>query len=174
VNERRQRAVRAAATGVVALGTLALVSGCGAKTSVEGAQTAVTAAQTALPAAQGALPAVQATAQAGATALAGALSEAQAIGGQLQLLLAGSSVELTTAPAGAANDAITDVTINATDSHGTLAQLDVASRQAAASAAMIGVGQYYPRASVSLTVRDAAGATLVSGTKPLGQAPAFQ
>jgi hypothetical protein len=174
VNERRQRIERACVIGLVALGALSVASGCGAKTSQEGAQTAIAVAQTALPAAQAGLPAVQATAQAGATAVAGVLSNAQAISAQLQMLLGGSSVDLETAPAGAANDAITDVTIKATDSRGTLAQLDTASRQAAASAAMVGVAQYYPRASIAVTVRDAAGATLISGTKPIGQSPTFQ
>jgi hypothetical protein len=166
--------VRAFVIGLVASSALAVASGCGARTSAEGAQTAISAVQTVLPAAQAAVPAVQATAQAGATAVAGVLSDAQAISAQLQLLLAGSSVDLKTMPAGAANDAVTDVTINATDSRGTLAQLDTASRQAAASAAMVGVAQYYPGASISVTVRDATGTPLISGTKPLGQSPTFQ
>jgi hypothetical protein len=166
--------VRACVIGLVALGALALASGCGAKTSAEGAQTAIAAAQTALPGIQSALPGVQATAEAGATAVAGVLTDAQAITGQLQVLLAGANVEIKTMPAGAANDAITDVTISGTDARGALAQLDSGARQAAVSAAMTVVAQYYPKATITITVRDTAGAPLVSGTKALGQAPAFQ
>jgi hypothetical protein len=174
VNERRQRAARAVVTGLVTLSALALASGCDARTSAEGVQTAVAVAQTALPAVQTVLPGVQATAQAGATAVAGVLSDPQAIIAQLQVLLAGSSVELTTLPAGAGNDVVTEVLISATDTRGALGQLDAHSRQAAAGAAMVVVAQYYPKASISLAVNDSAGAALISGTKAAGQAPTFQ
>src|ERR1051325_8700577 len=44
-------------------------------------------------------------------------------------ILAGAAVNVDTQPAGAANDAVTEVTIGATDTRGTLAQLDAISRR---------------------------------------------
>jgi hypothetical protein len=144
LKQARQRAI----FSVLLLGLLA--SGCEARSSVEAAQTAVVAVQTAVPISQSAFT----------TALQG--------------LLAGANLSITTAPDGASTDAVTQLTIRATDTQGTLAQVDVRARQAAVTGALALAAQYYPNATISLTVSDASGATLVSGSKAPGQAPAVQ
>jgi hypothetical protein len=174
VNERRQRPVRALVTGLVILGVLAVSSGCEVRSSVEGAQTAVAVAQTALPMAQTVMPGFQATVQAGATLAVGVMSDPQAVKASLQVLLGGSTVDLKSVPTGAPNDAVTQLTISATDTRGTFGQLDARTRQAAGGAAMLLVAQSYPKAAVSLTVIDSTGGPLVSGTKAPGEAPSLQ
>jgi hypothetical protein len=163
------------------LGTLALSSGCdpgasigGAQTAVVVAQTAVGVAQTALPALQTSLPGIQATAQAGATQVAAVLSDPQAINAQLQLLLAGATIDVKPTPAGAANAAVMELAITATDTRNTLAPMDSNTRQATASAAMQLLAQYYPKATISLKLVDGKGGPLLSGTKAPGESPAFQ
>ena len=167
--------------GLMVLGVLALGSGCdagasvgSAQTAVVVAQTAVNVAQTALPGLQTSLPGIQATAQAGATQVAAVLSDPQAISAQLQLVLAGATIELNPTPVGVANSAVTALAITGTDTHSTLAQMDSATRQATASAALVLVAQYYPNATLSLTLVDSQGGPLLSGTKAPGGAPAFQ
>lgn len=166
--------IPAVGTSIVALGLLTLVGGCQAGSSVEGAQTAITVAQTALPGLQTSLPGVQATAQAGATLISGVLSDPQAINAQLQALLAGVTIDATMTPHGAANDAITQVSVTGTDARGTFALMDGRARQATTTGALLLLSQYYPNAMVSLTVVDGGGATLASGTKAPGQAPSVQ
>jgi hypothetical protein len=151
-----------------------LAGGCQAGSSLESAQTAITMAQTALPGLQTALPGVQATAQAGATLVSGVLSDPQAINAQLQALLAGVTIEAKTTPDGAANDAVTQVSVTGTDTRGTFAQMDARARQATATGAMLLLAQYYPNASIALTVVDGAGGSLLSGTKSPGQSPSVQ
>ena len=164
----------ALATGIAALGLLTLVSGCQAGSSVESAQTAIAVAQTALPGLQTALPGVQATAQAGATLISSVLSDPLAINAQLQALLAGVTIDARTTPDGAPNDAVNQVNVTGTDARGTFAQLDGRTRGATMTGALLLVGQYYPNATVSLTVVDSAGGTLASGSKAPGQAPSVQ
>jgi hypothetical protein len=148
----------------VSLGTSA---GCQARSTIDAAQTAVSAAQTALPGAQ-------ATAQAAATAVSDTLATAQPVIQTVQGLLSGASLEVTTTPEGAEPATVTDVVVTGTDSHATLAQLDPRARQAAASAALLALGQYYPNATIHLKVVDASGAPLVSGTRSPGQQPSVQ
>jgi hypothetical protein len=167
VNRGRQRAWVPVVTGLVVLAGLGLSAGCEARSSVEAAQTAVVAAQTVLPAAQS-------TAQAGATLVAGIVTDVQTVNGQLQALLGGVQVALSVSPPGAANDAATSVELAATDATGRFGQLDQPSRQAAASGALVLLGQYYPNANLTLTVRDPAGVTLISGSRAPGQAPRLQ
>jgi hypothetical protein len=174
VNERRQRVARALATSTLALSILTLAGGCEARSSIEAAQTAVSVSQTSLPGLQTALPGLQATAQAGATQVLVVLSDPRAINAQLQALLAGSTVDVKTAPDGAASDSVTNVTVLGTDTQGNFAQLDTRSRQTTSSGALLVLGQYFPKANISLTVVDSGGATLISGTKAPGQLPAFQ
>ena len=171
MNERRQRVVRALGTGIVTLGLLTLVGGCQAGSSVESAQTAITMAQTALPGLQTSLPGVQATAQAGATLISSVLSDPLAINAQLQALLAGVTIDAKTTPDGAANDAVSQVSVTGTDARGTFAQMDARARGATTMGALLLVGQYYPNATVSLTVLDGSGGTLASGSKAPGQGP---
>jgi hypothetical protein len=66
------------------------------------------------------------------------------------------------------------VVVKATDARGNLAQLDSRARQAAVATAMLAVAQYYPNATVSLTLVDGSGSVLQSGSKAVGQAPAIQ
>jgi hypothetical protein len=160
------------AGAIVAL--LCASSGCEARSSADAVQTAVSLAQTAVPGIQTALPGVQATAQAGATAVVGVFSDPQVINTQLQLLLVGASVDVATTPPGAPNEAVSDVVVKATDGRGNLTQLDSRARQAAVAAAMLAVAQYYPSATVSLTLVDSSGGVLQSGSKAVGQAPAVQ
>ena len=168
-------------TGLVVLGALALSSGCdvgasvgGAQTAVVVAQTAVGVAQTALPAMQTSLPGIQATAQAGATMVAAVMSDPQAINAQLQVLLAGATVEVKPTPAGATGDAVEQLAITGTDTRNSLTQMDSNTRQATAGAALLLVGQYYPKATISLTLVDTKGGPLLSGTKAPGEGPSFQ
>jgi hypothetical protein len=161
-------------SGVVALVLLMLAGGCQAGSSLDSAQTAVAVAQTALPGLQTALPGVQATAQAGATLVSGVLSDPQAINAQLQALLAGVTIEAKTTPDGAANDAVTQLSVTGTDTRGTFGQMDARARQGTATGAMLLLGQYYPNASIALTVVDGSGASLISGTKSPGGAPSVQ
>jgi len=163
------------------LGALGLSSGCdagasvgGAQTAVVVAQTAVNVAQTALPALQTSLPGIQATAQAGATQVAAALSDPQAINAQLQLLLAGATIDLKPAPPGATNATVTQLAITGTDTHNTLTQMDSSTRQATAGAALQLMAQYYPKATISLALVDAQGGPLLNGTKAPGENPTFQ
>jgi hypothetical protein len=159
---------------VLSLLVLALSGACEARSSVQGAQTAVSVAQTALPGLQTALPGVQATAQAGATRVTGALADPQAINIQLKALLAGCTVDIETTPPGATNDSVASVDVNATDTQGTFAQVDLRGRQAALVASLLLLGQYYPNASASLTVVDNAGLLLVSGSKVPGEQPLLE
>ena len=165
---------RALGSSLLALGLLMLAGGCQAASTVESAQTAIAGAQTALPGLQTALPGVQATAQAGATLVSGVLSDPQAISSQLQALLAGVTIEATTTPDGAANDAVSQVSVTGTDTRGTFAQMDARARQATATGALLLLGQYYPNASIALTVVDGTGGSLISGSKSPGQAPLVQ
>jgi hypothetical protein len=181
VNEPRQRAVCALVTSAVALGLLMSDAACDLSPSIQTAQTAVAAvqtfvpgAQTALPGLQTALPGLQATAQAGATSVAGVLGDSQAVATQLQALLAGVSIDLQTTPSGVSNDAVTQVTITGTDQRGTLSQMDPSTRQAAASTALLIGGQYFPNATISLSLVDGSGTQLLNGTKAPGQAPSIQ
>ncbi len=171
MNERRQRVAPALGTGIVALGLLTLVGGCQAGSSIESAQTAIALAQTALPGIQTSLPGVQATAQAGATLISSVLADPLAINAQLQALLSGVTIDAKMSPDGAANDAVTQISVTGTDARGTFAQMDPRGRQATTLGALLLVGQYYPNATVSLTVLDGSGGTLASGSKAPGQAP---
>jgi hypothetical protein len=181
VNERRQRAVRALIASASALAILVISGGCEARSSIEAAQTAVSVGQTALPGLQTALPGfqtalpgLQATAQAGATLVGAVLSDPQAVNAQLQAILAGATVEVKTTPEAVANDSVTNVIVTATDAQGTFAQEDPRSRQATSTGALLLLGQYFSKATISLSVVDTAGATLISGTKAPGQAPSVQ
>jgi hypothetical protein len=121
---------------------------CQAHSSVEAAQTAVTAART-------------------------VVSESGVLPG-LQAVLVGSNIEVKTTPDGVANDAVTDVSITATDADGRLAQIDARARQAAVAAALAAAGQAYPNATISLEVVDGSGAALISGTKAPGGTPSVE
>ncbi|MCA1645907.1 MAG: hypothetical protein LC797_10745 [Chloroflexi bacterium] len=174
MNEPRQRVAQACGTAVGAFAVLILAGGCQVGPSVLSAQTAITAAQTALPGLQTALPGVQATAQAGATLVSGVLSDPQFVSTQVQAVLAGVTIDAQTTPDGAANDAITQVTVTGTDVRGTYGQLDSGARQATAGAALTLLGQYYPNATIALKVVDSGGGALITGNKSPGQAPSLQ
>jgi hypothetical protein len=148
-------------TGLSTLVVLGLSVACEARSSLEGAQTAVAVAQTAVPAIQTALPGAQATAEAGATLVSVVLSSRETVVTGVQVLLAGSTVDLKTTPDGVAKEAVTQVAVIATDTRGTFAQLDRQARQYAAAAARTLVSRYYPNASVSLMVVDSTGASLI-------------
>jgi hypothetical protein len=165
MNEPRQRTAYPLLGALTLLSTLAV--GCQARGTVEAAQTAVVVAQTALPGAH-------ATAQAAATAASGALSDSQSVLGSLQALLSGATLEVKTTPSDAANEAVTAVTIEGTDAHEGLTQVDARARQAAAATALVLASQYYPNATISLNVVDGSGTSLLKGTKAPGQVPAFQ
>ena len=172
---------RCAAISLGVLSALALLGGCQNEPAVQAAQTAVSAANAALPAvqatvqaAQTALPGLQATAQAGATLVSGVLNDSQAVAGRIQALLAGANAHVTTAPPGAATDAVTAVMITATDAQGNLAQLDPDTRSTAVVAALEIVGSTYPNATISLTIDASDGSPLVRGAKQPDQAPTLQ
>lgn len=146
-------------------------SACEARTSVEGAQTAVAVAQTSLPGLQTVLPNVQATAQVGATLVSGVLADPQAINIQVKALLAGCTIDIATTPPTVPNEAVTHVDVKAVDTQGTFGQIDARGRQAALVAALLLLGQYYPNASVAVHVVDAAGLSLIDGSKLPGEQP---
>jgi hypothetical protein len=164
---RRQRSGDAWLFTGLLLAVLVLVSGCEARSSVEAAQTAVVAAQTALPGAQ-------ATAQAGATLVSIAVSNAQPLVSTLQGLMAGVAMQVHITPDGADAQSATSVDIQGTDQQGTLGQVDARARQAAVSAALLAAAQYYPKATITLKVDDASGVSLVSGSLAPGQSPSVQ
>ena len=136
------------ARALLVLVALILV-GCEARSSVEAAQTAVVAVQTVLP-------------------------FGQFDANQLESLLAGVSLEVQTQPEGVSNDAVTSVTIEGTDNQDRLAQVDLHARQAAATGALVLASQYYPNATISLSVSDSSGSVLIKGTKAPGQPPSLQ
>jgi hypothetical protein len=161
-----RRRQRISSTGLAVLMLLA-ASACEAGPSVQAAQTAVVAAQTALPAAQG-------TAQAAATTVSVAVANAQPIVATLQGLLAGAAVQIKTTPDGADPASATGVDVEGTDAQGRLAQVDERTRQAAVSAALLAASQYFPKATITVKVDDASGATIVSGSVSPGQQPTVQ
>jgi hypothetical protein len=139
-----------------AIGLILVMCGCQAQSSVEAAQTAIVAGQTAVVAGQSALATVQPYAL------------------MLQGALAGANLDVKTAPDGALPQDITDVTIQATDAHGSLAQVDAHTRQAAVSAALVAASQYFPKATIQLTLVDPSGNTLVTGSLAPGEPPSVQ
>ncbi len=161
MNEARQRTTFALLAAVATFGTLAV--GCQARGSVEAAQTAVVMAQTALPAVQAA-----------ATSVSGALTDSQAVLTTLQGLLGGATLDVKTTPPDASNDAVTNVSIDGADGQGTLTQIDSRTRQATAAAALMLAAQYYPNATIALSVVDRSGNSLIKATKAPGQMPAIQ
>jgi hypothetical protein len=163
----RQRAARPVVAALLTLSLLAGGTACGADNSLQAAQTAVTAAQTVMPGAQ-------ATAQAGATLVSNVITTAQPVILLVQGLLQDVSLKITTLPDGAQASDVTDVSIDGTDTEGHLAQIDEQTRQTAAAAALAAVSQYYPKATVTLTVVDGSGNTLVSGSVAPGETPSVQ
>jgi len=149
-----------AATAIAAAPTLA----AGAQTSIVGAQTAVAVAQTALPGAQ-------ATVQAGATLASGVLASPQLISQALGLLLAGANVSLETVPPDASGDAVQQVTVSAVDNSGAFGRLDAATRRQSANGALLAAAQAFPKATISLTIKDSAGTQLLSASKAPGADP---
>jgi hypothetical protein len=153
---------------VVALAVLACwLTACQANSSVEAAQTAIVAAQTVLPGAQ-------ATAQAGATLVSIAVDNAQPVVASLQAMLQGVSVQVKITPENAQPADVTSVEIEGTDAQDRLSQVDSATRQAAATAALMTAQQYYPNATITLKVNDASGATLLTASVAPGQTPNLQ
>lgn len=146
MNKARQFAV------TVLVCTCTVIAGCQARSTPEAVQTAIGIAQaaaTVLPDTQGVLP-------------------------SLQLLLGGVSLDIKTTPDGAAKEQVTEVQIRGTDATGTLTQLDERPRQGAAVAALTAAAQYYPNASISLTIVDSSGASVLNARKPQGQPAEFQ
>jgi hypothetical protein len=149
-----------AATAVAAAPTLA----AGAQTGIVGAQTAVAIAQTALPGAQ-------ATVEAGATVASVVLGNPQLISQALSLLLAGANISLQTVPPDATGDGVQQLTLAAVDSSGAFARLDAATQRQSANGALLAAAQAFPKAMITLTVKDSAGTQLLSGTKAPGTDP---
>jgi hypothetical protein len=158
-------------SSLVILIVLVAATGCEARSSVEAAQTAVALASTALPEVQTAVPAVQATAQVSATQVSGVLTDSTSLISQLQTVLTGTRVALRTTPSNAAAPDVTAVDVTATDSGSRFGGLDPRTRQAAAVAALLALGQYYPSATITLSVVDDSGTRLVHGTRAAGQLP---
>lgn len=152
---------------MIVLTLLGAATACQAHSSVEAAQTAIVAAQTVLPGAQ-------ATAQAGATLVSGAFSNAQPLISTLQAVLQGVTVQVKMTPEGAPSNAVTEVELDGTDSQGTLGNLDPLLRQAAGTAALTAAAQYFPNATISLDVKAASGQELLKGSIAPGQQPSFQ
>jgi hypothetical protein len=92
----------------------------------------------------------------------------------LQGALAGANLDVKTTPEGALPQDITDVAIRATDAQGNLAQVDGQTRQTAVTAALLAASQYFPKATIELTLVDASGSALVSGSVAPGQSPTVQ
>jgi hypothetical protein len=133
----------------MALALAVLLCGCQAQNSVQAAQTAIVVGQQAF-----------ATVQPYAAILQGAL--------------AGADLKVKLTPEGVLPQDVTDVSIQGTDAQGNLAQVDSSTREAAATAALLAASQYFPKATIELTVLDAQGATLVSGSTAPGQSPSVQ
>src|SRR5262249_31975688 len=125
-------------------------------------------------AAQTVMPGAQATAEAGATLVSNAISTVQPAIVMLQGLLQDVSLKVTTVPDGAQPSDVTEVSIEGTDSQGRLGQVDALARQAAVTAALAAVQQYYPKATVTLVVLDASGNTVVNARVAPGESPTLQ
>jgi hypothetical protein len=148
-------------------------AGCEARSSAEGAQTAVALAQTALPGLQTTVPGIQATAQVGATQVSGVLGARNSIDDQLRALLRGAAVSIVTSPDNVDNSQVTRVEVKANDIETTIGGLDSRTRQATAIGVLLLLGQYYPQASITLSVVDGTGITLLHGTRASGQFPSI-
>jgi hypothetical protein len=120
------------------------------------------------------MPGAQATALAGATLVSGALGSAQPVASVLQSALQGADIRITTTPEDAAPQAASALQIDATDAQGALGQMDALTRRVAVSAALVAASQYFPNASIRLTVKDPSGKTVVSGSVAPGQTPNVQ
>jgi len=92
----------------------------------------------------------------------------------LQSALQGANVQLKTTPDGATPLTASALEVDATDAQGSLGQMDAATRQIAVSAALVAASQYFPNATITLTVKDGDGNTVVSGTVAPGQTPKIQ
>ena len=103
-----------------------------------------------------------------------ALPSAQVALPQLEGLLGGVSLDIRAAPQDAANDAVTSVSIEGKDNDDRLGQVDARGRQAAAGGALMLAAQYYPNATISLSVLDSSGSVLLKGSKAPGQPPSIQ
>ncbi len=132
------------------------LAGCQARSTAEAVQTAVVVAQAA------------------ATQVTTSLPDPSNMLTSIQFLLAGATLQIRTTPADAAKDEVTEVAIEGADANDSLTQLDPRARQAAAGAALLAAAQYYPNATISLTVVDASGAALVKATKTPRGIPQFQ
>ncbi len=163
----RQRAALPVVAAMLTLGVLAGGTACGADNSLQAAQTAVTAAQTVMPGAQ-------ATAEAGATLVSNAVNTVQPAIVLVQQLLRDVALKVTTMPVGAQPSDVTEVTIEGTDNQGHLGEIDALARQAAVTAALAAIQQYYPKATVTLTVVDASGNLLAQGRVAPGESPSVQ
>lgn len=158
-----------AATAIASAPTLA----AGAQTSANAAQTLVVGAQTAVSAAQTTLPGAQATVQAGATVAAAVLANPQFMSQALSVVLVGCTVSLQTVPPDVSGDAAQQVMVDATDASGAFGRLDTTSQRQSANGALLTAGQMFPKATVSLVVKDSSGKQLLAGTKMPGNDASF-
>ena len=142
-----------------------------APTVAAGAQVAIGNAQTVVAVAQTALPGAQATVVAGATVAATVLNNPQLQGQVLGVMLGGATVAVQTTPSDATGDAVQQATVVATDVSGTFARLDSSTQRQSASAALLAAGQMFPKATVTLSVKDSSGKQLLSGMKAPGSNP---
>jgi hypothetical protein len=118
---------------------------------------------------------VQATVQPVSTRVADALTRLQPTDlGRLIGTTMGATIEVSVTPPGAANDQVTQATLNGTDRTGAFGRLDEQARRSFAGAALQLARQAYPKATITLNVVDSSGARLLAATYPAGGQPAFQ
>jgi hypothetical protein len=159
VNERRQRRSPPQSRAAVAAAPAA--------TAISGAQQAVSTAQTALPAAQ-------TTAQAFATTVATAAtsSQVQYVLGILTTILGGGvKLDLEQEPPNVPPAQVITLKMRATDASGTFAALAEDGQAKTIAATLIAAAQFYPQASIQLTVLDGQNRPLMLGTREPGSPP---
>jgi hypothetical protein len=89
-------------------------------------------------------------------------------------LLLGVHLDVALTPPDAPADQVTHVALSGTDASGAFAHLDPAGRRAASTAALIAMGQLFPKATIDLAVVDDGGHPLLSASKAPGAEPTIQ
>ena len=90
---------------------------------------------------------------------------------QIAAMLGGIRLDVDQTPPGAAPSDTAQLVLRGSDTAGTLARLQPFARRLAAQAALVTAGQLFPNAVIELTVADASGATLLSGSRQPGYQP---
>ena len=151
-----------------------LVAGACTPVSPTPAATAISGAQQAVSTAQTALPAVQATAEAITTAAANVATNSQVqyvLGILTSILGGGVRLDVDQQPPNVPPSQVITLKLQATDASGTFAALDQQGQEKTVAATLIAAAQFYPQASMQLTVLDGQNRPLMLGSREPGSPP---